>query len=289
MYPDYLVKEFNEYLRKVMSKYNKVPGILKKAMFYCMRNGGKRLRPVLCMLTAISLNKDYKVVLPTACAIEFIHTYSLIHDDLPAIDNDDLRRGKPSCHKAYGEDIAILTGDALFAESFNIIATDQKGSAEDKIAVIKEIAAASGAMGMVAGQFIDVYYSGKKISKNQLDYMHQNKTGKLIRASIKCGAIISGADQNQIKSLSFFARNIGLVFQITDDILDITSNSKTLGKTAGKDSMQDKNTFPSIWGLEESKKIARQKVSQAIGMLKGSGLNTVPLEDIANFLLVRKV
>jgi len=289
MYPDYLVKEFNNYLKVVLSDYTKIPIVLRDAFFCCMQNGGKRLRPVLCMLTAISLNKDFRVVLPTACAIEFIHTYSLIHDDLPAIDNDDLRRGKPSCHKAYGEDIAILTGDALFAESFNIIIQRQIAPPEAKLEIIKEIALASGAMGMVAGQVVDVYYSGKKISKDKLSYMHHHKTGKLIRASVKCGAILSGASKDQINGLALFARDIGLVFQITDDILDITSDSKNLGKTAGKDSMQNKNTFPKIWGIEESKKIARQKVEDAINALSGLDLDTGPLEEIAKFLLVRKV
>ncbi len=289
MYPDHLVKEFNDYLKEVMADYGAVPGILKDAMFYCMQDGGKRIRPVFCMLTAISLNKNFKVVLPTACAIEFIHTYSLIHDDLPAIDDDDLRRGRPSCHKAFGEDMAILTGDALFAESFNLIAQRQNAPAEIKVAVIKEIASASGAMGMVAGQFVDVYYSGKKLSKDKLYYMHQNKTGKLIKASIRCGAMICGAKERQLEGLSRFAEKIGLVFQITDDILDVTSDSKKLGKTAGKDSLQDKNTFPKVWGLEQSRQIAGKNIEEAIASLQGLDLNTRPLQEIANFLLVRKV
>ncbi|MGM0366201.1 MAG: polyprenyl synthetase family protein [Actinomycetota bacterium] len=288
MYPDFLVKEFNSYLDEVLATYNKVPGVLREAIFYCIKNGGKRLRPVLCMLSAISLKKDYRVVMPTACAIEFIHTYSLIHDDLPAIDNDDLRRGKPSCHKAFGEDMAILTGDALFAESFHLITRKQIAPAKIKLEVIGEIASASGAMGMVAGQFIDVYYSGKKISRDKLNYMHRNKTGKLITASVKCGAMLSGANQQQIDGLCSFATNIGLVFQITDDILDITSNSKCLGKSTGKDAAQDKNTFPKIWGMEESKKIARLKVKEAKDTIQGLGLDTKPLEEIANFILSRK-
>lgn len=289
MYPDYLVKQFNDYLKQIFDHYRKVPATLREAICYCAQNGGKRLRPVLCMLTALSLGKDVKTVLPTACALEFIHTYSLIHDDLPAIDNDDLRRGRPSCHKAFGEDIAILAGDALFAEAFHIICKHQAGSARAKLSVVQEVASASGALGMVAGQFVDVYYAGKEISKDTLDYMHQNKTGKLIKASVKSGAILSEATDKQIKGLCRFAANIGLVFQITDDILDITSNAQCLGKTAGKDSMQDKNTFPKIWGLSKSKEIARQKVEQAIGALEGIGLDSGPLEEIANFLLTRKV
>ncbi len=288
MYPNYLVKKFNSYLYKILADYNELPKVLNKAINYSIRNGGKRFRPVLCMLTAISLDKDYKNVLPTACAIEFIHSYSLIHDDLPSIDNDDLRRGKPTSHKIFGEDIAILAGDALFAEAFNIIIKYQDVDCDTKLKVIKEIAEASGAKGMVSGQVIDVFYTGKDLSKKKLEIMDNNKTGKLITASIKCSALICKASEDKLKKLIEFSKNLGLVFQITDDILDITANEETLGKTVGKDEILNKNTFPKIWGLEESRKIAERKVKEAIKIISKLDINTKPLIDIAKFLIDRK-
>ena len=288
LYPEFLVKEVNSNLQKYLKKYKDIPEILKKAINYTIRNGGKRFRPILCLLTAKSLGKDYKTVFPTACAIEFIHTYSLIHDDLPSIDNDDFRRGKPSCHKVFGEDIAILTGDALFAESFSIILDNQVSDSETKIKVLSEIANASGTLGMVSGQVVDVYFSGKKISKEKLEYMHNNKTGKLISASVRCGAILSGASKDYLKKLTEFSKNIGLVFQITDDILDITSSSKDIGKTTGKDSIQKKNTFVSIYGIDKSKKIAKEKVEDAISIIKSMDIDYKWLVNISKFLLLRK-
>lgn len=288
LYPDFLVKEINSYLKHYIKKYNRCPDILRKAINYSMLNGGKRFRPILCLLTAKSLGKDYRLVIPTACAIEFIHTYSLIHDDLPSIDNDDLRRGKPTCHKMFGEDIAILTGDALFAESFSIILKNQIASYENKIKVLDEIINAIGALGMVAGQIVDVYFSGKKITRAALESMHQNKTGKLITAAIKCGAILSGADKKKLDKFTEFSKNIGLAFQITDDILDVISNKKDMGKTTGKDRIQKKNTFPDIWGIEKSKKIAEEKIAGAIRIVKNMDIDYEWLVKIANFLLIRK-
>ncbi len=288
MYPNYLVEKFNSYLYTTLKDYKNAPKVLRDAIYYCIKSGGKRFRPVLCMLTAITMNKNFREVFPTACAIEFIHSYSLIHDDLPSIDNDDLRRGKPTCHKVFGEDIAILTGDALFAEAFNIIIKYQDIDPDIKMEIISEIGEASGAKGMVAGQVIDVFYTGKKLSKKQLEIMHNNKTGKLISASIKCAALICRANPKTISKLVSFSKNIGLVFQITDDILDITSDEKILGKAVGKDKILNKNTFPKIWGLEKSKKIARKKVEEAIGMVEEMDINVKPLVDIAKFLIERK-
>ncbi|GAH11959.1 unnamed protein product, partial [marine sediment metagenome] len=191
-----------------------------------VENSGKRFRPILCLLTAKSLGKDYRAVLPTACAIEFIHTYSLIHDDLPSIDNDDLRRGKPTCHKKFGEDIAVLAGDALFAEAFNIIIKYQIADDRTKIKILEEIADASGASGMAAGQIVDVYFTGKKISKKKLEYMHRNKTGKIITASVRCAAILCGVIDDYLKKFTEYSENLGLAFQITDDILDVTSDKR---------------------------------------------------------------
>jgi len=288
-YPEFLIKEVNDSLRYYVKKYKRSPGILRKAIEYSIENNGKRFRPILCLLTAKSLGKDYHAILPTACAIEFIHTYSLIHDDLPSMDNDDFRRGKPTCHKEFGEDIAILTGDALFAEAFNLVIKYQKSDAGIKIKVLEEIADASGTDGMVAGQIMDVYYTGKKMTSEKLEYMHQNKTGKLITASVRCAAILCGASEDYLKKFTEYAENLGLAFQITDDILDVTSDNHTAGKTTGKDAVQKKNTYPDMWGLSRSKEIVVEKIKKAIAIVKSMDIDYRWLVNIANFLLVRKV
>ena len=288
LYPDFLVKIINEKLKIYINDYKKSPEILRKAISYSLKNGGKRFRPVLCLAVAGSLGCSYEDVVPTACAIELIHTYSLIHDDLPSIDNDDLRRGKPTCHKIFGEDIAILAGDALFAEAFNIILKYQQSGSEKKIEVLAEIGQASGALGMVAGQTVDVFYTGKKITRQKLMYMHKNKTGKLIIAAARCGAILCNASQDHMNKFTHYAENIGMAFQITDDILDVVSSSEDIGKTAGKDSLQNKNTFPSMFGMEKSARIAEEKVNEAIDIVKSMEINSEWLIKIANFLLLRK-
>ncbi|MBE3092583.1 MAG: polyprenyl synthetase family protein [Chloroflexi bacterium] len=276
IYPEFLIKEVNNSLGYYVKKYKESPDILKEAIEYSIENSGKRFRPILCLLTAKSLGKDYKMVLPTACAIEFIHTYSLIHDDLPSIDNDDLRRGKPTCHKKFGEDIAILAGDALFAEAFNIIIKYQIADDRTKIKILEEIAGASGASGMVAGQILDVYFTGKKISKNKLEYIHRNKTGKIITACVRCAAILCGVSSDYLKKFTEYSENLGLAFQITDDILDVTSDNRI-------------NTFPNIWGISKSKEIARDKIDKAIAIIKSMDIDYEWLVNIANFLLARKV
>jgi geranylgeranyl diphosphate synthase type II len=276
LYPEFLIKEVNNSLGYYVKKYKESPDILKEAIEYSIENSGKRFRPILCLLTAKSLGKDYRAVLPTACAIEFIHTYSLIHDDLPSIDNDDLRRGKPTCHKKFGEDIAILAGDALFAEAFNIIIKYQIADDRTKIKILEEIAGASGASGMVAGQIVDVFFTGKKISKNKLEYIHRNKTGKMITACVRCAAILCGVSSDYLKKFTEYSENLGLAFQITDDILDVTSDNRI-------------NTFPNIWGISKSKEIARDKIDKAIAIIKSMDIDYEWLVNIANFLLARKV
>ena len=289
LYPEFLIGEFNDHLKYYIKMYHNVSGILKEAIKYSIEGDGKRFRPLLCMITAKSLGQDYKIVMPTACAIEFIHTYSLIHDDLPSIDNDDLRRGKPTCHKKFGEDIAILTGDTLFSEAFNIILKYQLTDAETKVRVLSEIADATGAEGMAGGQIIDVYYTGKKMNKDRLEYMHRKKTGKLITASVRCAAIICGANEEILKKLTAYSDNIGLAFQITDDILDIKSNKIIAGKTTGKDLRQKKNTYTTIFGVKKSKKIAEEKVKESIEIIKSMDIEHKWLINIAKFLLFRKV
>jgi geranylgeranyl diphosphate synthase type II len=288
LYPETLVGEIDKNLKLYLNDYNNVPVRLREALEYCLLNGGKRLRPVLSLAAAMSIGYSIEKVMPTACAIEFIHTYSLIHDDLPAIDNDDLRRGKPSCHKKFGEDIAILTGDALFAESFNIILRYQKSSPGKKLKVLNEIVSATGASGMVAGQVVDVSSTGRQITKKDLEYMHLNKTSKLIVAAIRTSAIICNANKDIVNGLSEYGENIGLVFQITDDILDITSSTGIIGKTHGKDIEYSKNTFPSLWGMEKSRMIAEEKTEKAIDAIKGLNIDKNLLNNIAQFILLRK-
>ena len=288
LYPESLAVEVDKNLKLFLNDYNHIPGRLKEAIGYSVLNGGKRLRPVLCLATAKSIGCSTEQVMPTACAIEFIHTYSLIHDDLPAIDNDDLRRGKPSCHRKFGEDIAILTGDALFAESFNLILKYQNSSPGKKLEVLSEIISAAGASGMVAGQVVDVGSTGKHITKKDLEYMHLNKTSKLIIAAIRTSAIICNANNDILKGLSIYGKNIGLVFQIVDDILDITSSTVTTGKTQGKDTDNSKNTFPSLWGMDKSRRIAKEKTEKAINSIKDLDIDKKMLTNIAQFILVRE-
>ncbi len=289
LYPEFLIKIVNDNLRYYIKKYERIPDILKEAIKYSIESGGKRFRPILCMITAKSMGYDYKIVMPTACAIEFIHTYSLIHDDLPSMDNDDMRRGKPTCHKKFGEDIAILTGDALFSEAINIIIKYQNTDAGTKVKILGEITDATGVNGMAAGQIIDVYYTGKKISKDRLEYMHKNKTGKLIASSVRCAAIICGAEGSVLKKLTDYSENLGLAFQITDDILDVTSNRKTAGKSTGKDALQKKNTYPDMWGVSKSKKIAERKIKKSIEIIESMDIERKLLVNMAKFLLLRKV
>jgi geranylgeranyl diphosphate synthase, type II len=287
-YPDHLAAIVDRNLLFYVNAYKNLPAILKKSILYSIKNGGKRFRPVLCLLTVSSLGGNYEDALPAACAIEFIHTYSLIHDDLPSIDNDDFRRGKLTCHKVFGEDIAILTGDALFAEAFNIILKYQPATPDIKIRLLEEIANASGAEGMVAGQIIDVFYTGKKISKKLLACMHDKKTAKLITASVRSGAIIAGAAENIMEKLTVYADSIGLAFQITDDILDIEATAEVSGKTSGKDAAQNKNTFPSMYGIKKSREIAVQKIKEARQAISGIDIKKESLVNLAEFILKRQ-
>jgi len=288
LYPEFLIKIINDRINEYLKGYTDIPQILKRAMVYSIKNSGKRFRPILCLSVAKSLGKDYELVLPAACAIEFIHTYSLIHDDLPAVDNDDFRRGMLTCHKKFGEDIAILAGDAIFAEAFNIVLSKQESPPDTLIQVLREISFASGAHGMVAGQIVDVFFTGKKITKPLLEYMHTNKTGKLITAAVKSSAIISGASSDYLDLFGQYSENIGLAFQITDDLLDLESTIEMTGKTSGKDMIQNKNTFPRLFGIEKSKNIAKEKIARAIEIIESMDIDKEWLIKIAKFILQRK-
>ncbi len=264
-------------------------GRLCEAMAHSLFSGGKRFRGILVVETARSFGMAPEKALPTACAIEYIHTYSLIHDDLPPIDDDDLRRGKPTCHVLYGEDIAILAGDALFAEAFNLIAAKQEAADPSRVTrVIREIAEATGVNGMVGGQVVDVMSSGRSVSGETLEFIHRRKTGALIRASGRSGAILAGADDRSLEKISDYAENLGLAFQVTDDILDVVGNTGLMGKTTGSDQRKKKATYPGIYGLERARKFARERVEAAKAALIDLDLETEVLSELADFVYERQ-
>jgi geranylgeranyl diphosphate synthase, type II len=265
------------------------PEKIYQAMRYSLLAGGKRLRPILCLATCELLGGTVEMAMPTACALEMIHTMSLIHDDLPAMDNDDYRRGKLTNHKVYGEDIAILAGDGLLAYSFEYVATQTQNVTPDKILqVIACLGHTVGAAGLVGGQVLDLESEGKSdISAETLSFIHTHKTGALLEASVVSGATLAGAKARDIAKLSKYAQNIGLAFQIIDDILDITATDEQLGKTAGKDLQAQKATYPSLWGLEKSQTQAQKLTTEAIAQLSSYGAKAEPLRAIANFIVTR--
>jgi geranylgeranyl diphosphate synthase, type II len=265
------------------------PEKIYEAMRYSLLAGGKRLRPILCLATCDLMGGTEAMAMPTACALEMIHTMSLIHDDLPAMDNDDFRRGKPTNHKVYGEDIAILAGDGLLAYAFEYVATQTKHVApENIIQVVAALGRTVGAAGLVGGQVLDLESEGKSdITAETLSFIHTHKTGALLEASVVCGAILANAEAEDIARLSQYAQNIGLAFQIIDDILDITATDEQLGKTAGKDLQAQKATYPSLWGLEKSRLKAQELVNNAIALLATYGLKAEPLRAVANYIVTR--
>lgn len=265
------------------------PEKIYEAMRYSLLAGGKRLRPILCLATCDLTGGTVEMAMPTACALEMIHTMSLIHDDLPAMDNDDFRRGKPTNHKVFGEDIAILAGDGLLAYAFEYVATQTKNVApENIIRVVARLGRTVGAAGLVGGQVLDLESEGKAdITAETLSFIHTHKTGALLEASVVTGAMIADADSEDIERLSQYAQNIGLAFQIIDDILDITATDEQLGKTAGKDLRAEKATYPSLWGLEKSRLKAQELVDRAIALLSVYGAKAEPLRAVANYIVTR--
>ncbi|NES84064.1 MAG: polyprenyl synthetase family protein [Moorea sp. SIO2B7] len=268
----------------------KEPKKIHEAMRYSLLAGGKRLRPILCLATCKMFGGKVEMAMPTACALEMIHTMSLIHDDLPAMDNDDYRRGKLTNHKVYGEDIAILAGDGLLAYAFeHVAAKTQNVPPEFVLQVIVYLGRAVGAAGLVGGQVMDLESEGKSdISVETLKFIHTHKTGVLLETSVISGAILAGARSDELQWLSRYAQNIGLAFQIMDDILDVTASTEELGKTAGKDLKAQKATYPSLWGLEESLVQAQKLIDEAIESLSFYGEVGEPLRAIAQFIVARK-
>ncbi|MBN2282530.1 MAG: polyprenyl synthetase family protein [Deltaproteobacteria bacterium] len=258
---------------------------------YSLFAGGKRIRPILCMAAAEALGGDSELVLPVACALEMIHTYSLIHDDLPAMDNDDFRRGKPTNHTVFGENIAILAGDALLTEAFRVM-SEPAGSplvpAERILAVIGEISRAAGFYGMVGGQVVDIISEGKAVDLDTLSYIHEKKTGALITVSLRSGAILAGAGDTELAALTQYGGNIGLAFQIADDILDIEGDRDLLGKDTGADGVRGKMTFPALMGIERSREQARRLVEEALSVIASFDERAEPLRLIARFIIERR-
>ncbi len=264
------------------------PASLHRAVRYSVFAGGKRLRPVLCLEAARIFDPDVNPALYPACAIEFIHTYSLIHDDLPALDNDDLRRGKPTCHRQFGEATAILAGDALLTLAFETLGAAPVAP-ERRAAMVAEVAKSAGTVnGMVGGQMADLEAEGKAVAPEMLEYIHRSKTAALIRASVASGALCAGANDADVARLRGFGEKIGWAFQVVDDILDVEESSAALGKTAGKDQAQHKATYPSVYGLEKSHAIARELAEKAVSELSSYGERAARLRELADYLVLRR-
>lgn len=283
---NYINKSLNEILRDRLSSSRIV-----SAMEYSLMAGGKRIRPVLCIAAAEAVGGKADKVLPAACAIEMIHTYSLIHDDLPAIDNDDFRRGKPTCHVAFDEATAILAGDALLTLAFQILSSIELKNehyASKWLSVICAVSRAAGYQGMIEGQMRDIASEGLMLTLNELEEMHSLKTGAIIEASIYCGAIIGNGNIEQIKQLGVYAKNIGLAFQVTDDILNVEGDPKIMGKAVGTDKNRKKSTYPSIMGIDKSREFAEKLAGNALQALDGFDNRSDPLRAIAGYIVERK-
>lgn len=275
-------------LERHLPKESVKPVTIHKAMRYSIFAGGKRLRPVLTLAAAEACGGKVEAAMPAACAVECIHTYSLIHDDLPCMDDDDLRRGRPTSHKVFGEGVAVLAGDALLTVAFEILAKAAPTKRYGTAAQISELAHAAGSRWLVGGQVADLEGEGRKLSGADLQYIHRCKTAALLTASIRLGAMSANATAAQLKALTTFGQSVGLAFQIIDDILDVTQSSEKLGKTAGKDASSQKATYPSIYGMEKSRKEARRLTAVAHRSLAVFGAKGADLRALADFLLARE-
>ena len=275
-------------LERILPGPNEYPPSIHKAMRHSVFAGGKGLRPILCMESGRLFSGNEQRLRRLGCALELIHTYSLIHDDLPALDNDDLRRGKPTCHRAFGEATAILAGDALLTLAFEIISESCVGGEEHRLQIVHDLSHAIGTRaGMVGGQVVDLETAGQATSAETLRYIHSAKTGSFIRAAVRCGARDAGASPQDLDRLSTYGEKIGLAFQIADDLLDVTSTREALGKSVGKDDRQHKATYPAIHGIEESRRIAAQLIREACEALAAYGERAGWLQEIAHFLIER--
>ncbi|MGI6144177.1 MAG: polyprenyl synthetase family protein [Peptococcia bacterium] len=279
-------------LLEIMPSQELYPEKIHQAMHYSVFAGGKRLRPILCLAAAEAVGKDFQPFIPVACALEMIHTYSLIHDDLPAMDNDDYRRGKLTNHKVFGEGIAILAGDALLTYAFEVLARKGEENPQNQkyLQVIREIAAAAGTLGMIGGQVVDLDSEGKNLTDEKLlVYIHTHKTGALFRASVRAGAILAGAGAEELKCLTIFAEKFGLAFQITDDLLDLFGEEEKLGKPIGSDAKNKKVTYPALYGVEKSRFFVREAIEEAETALQQLPGFTEPLKLLLHYLPERQV
>jgi geranylgeranyl diphosphate synthase type II len=286
------VKEQKTLIDKQVAAYTsslEAPAVLKDAMLYSLEAGGKRIRPLLLFATLHAFQKDYSIGVPAACALEMIHTYSLIHDDLPSMDNDDLRRGKPTNHKVFGEATAILAGDGLLTYAFQVIASNHHPAVTPamNLRLVMELAKAAGPEGMVAGQVADMEAEEKTLTVEQLEYVHRNKTGRLLEFSVLAGAILARASQEQIEKLLVFARNLGLAFQIRDDILDVEGTEEEIGKPIGSDAENKKSTYTTLFTLEEAKNILRKTIATAKDAVVSLGLADEYLLEICELVANR--
>lgn len=263
------------------------PGKIYEAMRYSVFAGGKRLRPILLMAAADAVGRDGQSYLPVACGLEMIHTYSLIHDDLPAMDNDDYRRGKLTNHKVFGEGMAILAGDALLTAAFAVMLEQAAVETDVLLRVIREIAAAAGAGGMIGGQTVDLLSAGQQLDLNTLQYMHQAKTGALFKAALRAGALLAGGTERQVDALTGYAEYFGLAFQITDDILDVTGSQVELGKPVGSDIRNSKATYVSLYSLPEARRMAQTAVDKALQSLEGFKVEADRLRELVAQLTTR--
>jgi geranylgeranyl diphosphate synthase, type II len=282
-------KEIDRALDRYLPKASTKPATLHKAMRYSLFAGGKRLRPILCLAAAEACRGNIDHALPLACAVECIHTYSLVHDDLPSMDNDDFRRGRLTCHKVFGEGIAVLAGDALLTIAFEIVSTAKPASRYDISIFLRELAVAAGSQRLIAGQVADLEAEGKRVKRDQLRFIHQNKTAAMLKSSVRLGAMSANADTRKLSAITQFGERLGLAFQVIDDILDVTQTSEILGKSAGKDVAAKKATYPAVIGLEKSRGEARRLTRQAhdaLSVFRGGDAET--LHALANYLLERE-
>lgn len=286
-YLDGVLAEVDAAMDGFMPGEDERPGSIHGAMRYCVFAGGKRLRPVLCLAAAEACGGDRAEALPAACALELMHTYSLVHDDLPCMDDDDLRRGRPTCHKVYGEGMAVLCGDALLTGAF-IVLTKTKGTERYPVGgMVAELAETGGSRKLIGGQVLDLEGEGKTLSLEELVRIHEAKTAALLTSSVRLGAMSANATNDQLEALTRFGYALGLAFQVIDDILDVTQTTEALGKTAGKDQAVDKATYPAVIGLEASRLEAMRLTAEAMGALETFGEKGKRLREIAGWMLTR--
>jgi geranylgeranyl diphosphate synthase, type II len=289
---DYLVtrrKLIDRALDRYLPKANTKPTTLHRAMRYSLFAGGKRLRPILCLAAAKACRGKINDALPLACALECIHTYSLVHDDLPSMDNDDFRRGRPTCHKVFGEGIAVLAGDALLTIAFEIVSRAKPAPRYKVATLLREITVAAGSQKLIAGQVADLEAEGKNVKRHELQFIHENKTAAILRTSVRLGAMSANANAKKLSAITRFGQRLGLAFQVIDDILDVTQTSEILGKSAGKDVAAKKATYPAVIGLEKSRAEAKRLTREAHNaLLVFSNRDAETLHALANYLLERQ-